>query len=788
MAAVSPLKLRIEGMDCGACALKIENAMKRLPGVSDIDVSYSLQSLSLSLDDDRTSRALIEAKIKALGFTPVAPPGRGMPAHADLDSTTEGAAWWTSRKGRLVIVTGALLALATIISHFERGWSTVVFIAVALVGLVPIGRRAVASAFSGTPFSIEMLMSVAAVGAIAIGDAGEAAVFIFLFAVGELLEGVASVRARAGIKALIDVVPRTAQRVRGASVETVPVEALLVGDLVVIRPGDRVPSDELIVDGLSELNEAPVTGESTPVSKGPGATVHAGSINANGELRVEITRTAADNTIARIIHMVEEAQASKAPTARFIDRFSRWYTPAAMIVAGLIMLVPPLGFGMDWTTWIYRGLAVLLVACPCALVISTPAAIASGLASGARRGLLIKGGAALETLGKVRTVAFDKTGTLTMGRPQVTNVVPVEGSETDVLIKAAAVERGSSHPLGLAIVALAEARGLDFPKVFGGSIATPGKAVTGRLRTGFVSVGSPRHAAEQGHVPDAVRKRIEALEAEGKTVVVVSESKMLVGLIALRDEPRPDAGTGLVLLRKLGIQPVMLTGDNARTAAAIADPLGLEARAELLPDAKLRCHRLISSLGADRDGRRRHQRCASARGGVRRDRHGGRNRRCAGNRGRSALEGSCHRRRRTRGAIARNPFGHLAEYRVGSWAEERAPDHDPGRGHAPLDGYSRGYGRHGARYGQCAAAPTLQSEGIAVCRRSEGQLACRPSPRHQPLFDGAGVPFGFGFMDSIMLLQFSSMRDIACCISGFIIMPGFIIPPLSMPCGIMPFC
>ena len=587
MAAVSPLKLRIEGMDCGACALKIENAMKRLPGVSDIDVSYSLQSLSLSLDDDRTSRALIEAKIKALGFTPVAPPGRGMPAHADLDSTTEGTAWWTSRKGRLVIVTGALLALATIISHFERGWSTVVFIAVALVGLVPIGRRAVASAFSGTPFSIEMLMSVAAVGAIAIGDAGEAAVFIFLFAVGELLEGVASVRARAGIKALIDVVPRTAQRVRGASVETVPVEALLVGDLVVIRPGDRVPSDGLIVDGLSELNEAPVTGESTPVSKGPGATVHAGSINANGELRVEITRTAADNTIARIIHMVEEAQASKAPTARFIDRFSRWYTPAAMIVAGLIMLVPPLGFGMDWTTWIYRGLAVLLVACPCALVISTPAAIASGLASGARRGLLIKGGAALETLGKVRTVAFDKTGTLTMGRPQVTNVVPVEGSETDVLIKAAAVERGSSHPLGLAIVALAEARGLDFPKVFGGSIATPGKAVTGRLRTGFVSVGSPRHAAEQGHVPDAVRKRIEALEAEGKTVVAVSESKMLVGLIALRDEPRPDAGTGLVLLRKLGIQPVMLTGDNARTAAAIADPLGLEARAELLPDAKL---------------------------------------------------------------------------------------------------------------------------------------------------------------------------------------------------------
>jgi Cd2+/Zn2+-exporting ATPase len=284
---------------------------------------------------------------------------------------------------------------------------------------------------------------------------------------------------------------------------------------------------------------------------------------------------------------VEEAQASKAPTARFIDRFSAWYTPAAMAAAGLVMIGPPLMVGADWHTWIYRGLATLLIACPCALVISTPAAIASGLAAGARRGLLVKGGAALEMLGKVKTIAFDKTGTLTGGHPRVTDVVAIDGIDADVLAKAAAVERGSSHPLGVAIEAEAEARSLDIPRAFGGSVATPGKAVTGRIRSGFVSVGSPRHAAEQGELAHDVRQRIEALEGDGKTVVVVSEGKRPLGLIALRDEPRPDAEEGLARLRALGVTPVMLTGDNARTAAAISATLGIEYKAELLPDAKL---------------------------------------------------------------------------------------------------------------------------------------------------------------------------------------------------------
>jgi len=323
-----------------------------------------------------------------------------------------------------------------------------------------------------------------------------------------------------------------------------------------------------------------------PVAKEAGDTVFAGSVNSHGMLRVRITRTAADNTIARIIHLVEEAQQAKAPTARFIDRFAARYTPAAMAVAALIAIVPPLFFGAEWGTWIYRGLATLLIACPCAMVISTPAAIASGLAAGARRGLLIKGGAALETLGHVKTVAFDKTGTLTIGRPQVTDIVAFEDAEDAVLAKAAAVERGSSHPLGTAIIEAAETRNLEIPNAFGAS-AVAGKSVHARLREGFVSVGSPRFAEDEGALTEEARKRIATLEEEGKTVVAVVSSNRLLGLVALRDGLREDAASGINRLTSMGVRAIMLTGDNRRAANAVAAELNLDFEAELLPEAKL---------------------------------------------------------------------------------------------------------------------------------------------------------------------------------------------------------
>lgn len=596
--AESALKLRVEGMDCGACALKIENALKRLPGLSEVSVNYGLQSLALALDEDRTSRRTIEDRVKALGYLPIGPSNETASSQGlSVKRQLSDGPWWRSRKGRLVIWIGLLLAAAFVVSHLDPMLSRSAYVAAAVVGLVPFVRRAIAGAFSGTPFSIETLMSIAAVGAILIAAAEEAAVVIFLFAVGELLETVAAGRARAGITALIDLVPRVALRESGGAIDKVPVAELQVDDIVVVRPGDRVPSDGIVIEGASEVDEAPVTGESVPVAKEAGAMVYAGSISALGELRVRISRTAADNTIARIIHMVEEAHASKAPMARFIDQFSTWYTPAAMAAALLIVVVPPLIFGQDWTTWIYRGLATLLIACPCALVISTPAAIASGLAAGARRGLLVKGGAALETLGRVKTVAFDKTGTLTLGRPQVTDVVAIDGTEDEVLAKAAAVECKSSHPLGVAIAHAADARGLLLPPSFGGAIAVPGKAVTRRLKDGFASVGSPRFAAEQGEVPADVAARISSLEDAGKTVVVVLHSKRIIGVIALRDEPREDAKAGVAQLRALGISAVMLTGDNRRTAETIASALGLNAQAELLPDAKLRAIAALKANG-----------------------------------------------------------------------------------------------------------------------------------------------------------------------------------------------
>src|SRR5690606_10049020 len=289
----------------------------------------------------------------------------------------------------------------------------------------------------------------------------EGAIVVFLFAIGELLESVATSRAREGIRALAALAPKVALLLEGGRAREVPVEALRPGDLVQVQPGGRVPADGTIVEGSAGVDDSPVTGESMPVAKGEGESLFAGSISTDAVLTVRVDKPASDSTIARIIHLVEEAESSKAPVARFIDRFSSVYTPAAMLIAALVAVVPPLLLGAAWHEWIYRALALLLIACPCALVLSVPAAVTSGISAGARRGLLIKGGAVLEEIGDVKSVAFDKTGTLTENRPQVTDVIPVAAGESEVLRIAAAVEAGSAHPLAKAILGAAE--GLQLP-------------------------------------------------------------------------------------------------------------------------------------------------------------------------------------------------------------------------------------------------------------------------------------------------------------------------------------
>ncbi len=596
------VRLRVQGMDCGSCVAKVEAAASRLPGVRDVAANLMAETLTAWLAPGGADAAALAGAVSALGYK-VRPlpapagdaelrhdaPDHDHAGHAHGDDDEPGVPWWRTGKARLAGLLAVLVGAAWALAHVFPAEAYWLYLAATLAAVLPFGRRALALARAGTPFSIETLMVTAALGAVAINAAEEAAVVVLLFAVGELLEGVAAGRARAGIRALVDLMPRMARVERdGGAVAEVSAASLAVGDVVQVRPGDSVPCDGLVLEGQSAVDESPVTGESVPVARGPGEAVVAGSVNTAALLRVRVTAAAADNTISRIVRLVEQATASRAPTQRFIERFSTYWTPGAMVVSTLVILVPPLLLGGAWATWIYRGLAVLLIACPCALVISVPAAVASALSAGARRGLLVKGGAALEAVGKARTVAFDKTGTLTQGKPRVTDVLPAEGrGEAELLRVAAAVEAGSAHPLALAVVQAAEARSIPIPPARAAS-AVPGKAAVATVDGVRVTVGSPAFAAERGADLGALAASIRTLEEEGKTAVVVFSRGCVLGVLAMRDEPRQDAAAAIAALKGMGVASVMLTGDNERTGRAIAGSLGVDVRAHLLPDDKLR--------------------------------------------------------------------------------------------------------------------------------------------------------------------------------------------------------
>ncbi|NEJ74785.1 cadmium-translocating P-type ATPase [Rhizobium phaseoli] len=635
MAETNETRYRVGGMDCAACATKIDTAVRRVAGVADVSVSVMAGTMTVRHDGSSDLKA-IEKKVTGLGYSVSPFAGSTTPAHDHgshdhhdhdhhhghdhgdhaghdhdhshnhdhaghdhdhgqkeieglhgHDHAPMAGPWWQSKKGRLTILSGAALVAAYVIGHLVPAIASYAFIIAMLVGLVPIARRAVMAALSGTPFSIEMLMTIAAVGAVIINAGEEAATVVFLFLVGELLEGVAAGKARESIQSLTALVPKSALLEDNGQTREVPAESLAVGAIIMVRPGDRISADGIIVSGESAIDEAPVTGESTPVRKGVDAVVFAGTVNGDAVLRVRVTAAAADNTIARIVKLVEEAQESKAPTERFIDRFSRYYTPGVVVVAALVAVVPPLLFGGAWGEWVYKGLAILLIGCPCALVISTPAAIAASLSSGARRGLLMKGGAVLETLGKVTMVAFDKTGTLTEGRPQVTDIISFGLSEAQVLSRAAVLEQGSSHPLALAILNRAKADGVPMPPAFELE-ALPGKGVSGKVGGEALDLLSPPAARERGALGAEQDARITELNDEGKSVSVLLVNNVAAGLIAMRDEPREDAQAGLATLKSAGVKAMMLTGDNKRTAAAVAGMLGIDWRGEMMPEDKQR--------------------------------------------------------------------------------------------------------------------------------------------------------------------------------------------------------
>lgn len=641
-------RFRVGGMDCASCASKIDTAVRRMPGVEDVSVSVTAGTMSIRHDQTSDLDA-IGKKVRGLGYSVERLAGRHVDNqtsanhggaccgghahdHANGDSHTHSSPandhdahdhdshehgkqdrgdraaaveglhghdhgpsdgpWWKSKKGRATLLAGAALVVAYVIGHLVPSIQLYAFAIAMLVGLVPIARRAVMAALAGTPFSIEMLMTIAAVGALAINATEEAAAVVFLFLVGELLEGVAAGKARDSIKSLAALVPKTALLEEAGKTSEVLAESLEIGAIILVRPGDRISADGVIVSGESAINEAPVTGESVPVQKNAGDSVFAGTVNGDAALRVRVTAAAADNTIARVVKLVEEAQESKAPTERFIDRFSKYYTPGVVVVAALVALVPPLLWGANWDEWIYKGLAILLIGCPCALVISTPAAIAASLSAGARRGLLLKGGAVLEGLGRLTAVALDKTGTLTEGKPKVTDIVSFGLSEPETLRLAAALETGSSHPLAIAILERATENQIALPPVSDAK-ALGGKGVSATVEGQSVFLGSAKAALGLVDTPAADQTAISALNDEGKTVSVLVVDGKLAGAIAMRDEPRADAADGLKALKDAGVRVLMLTGDNARTASAIGKTLGIEVRADLLPEDK---QRIVSEL------------------------------------------------------------------------------------------------------------------------------------------------------------------------------------------------
>jgi len=565
---------RVEGMDCHEEVVILERRLKPLAGLEAMSADVIGQRLHVQYDAAKLTTADM---VDAVGQT-------GMRMWLEHEEPrTSGpdvrARFW------LTAASAAALTAGLVAGAMERPLaSALCFVAAALVGGVYPARRAVAALRTGT-VDINVLMVLAVAGALALGEWFEAASVVFLFALAQWLEARTLERARQAIRALVDLTPRDAIVKRGNVEERVPVDEIAVGDTVVVRPGDKVPLDGTIVAGHSDLNEAPMTGESLPVDKGPGDEVYAGTINGRGSLELRVTRVGPDTRLAKIIHLVEAAQARRAPVQSFVDRFARIYTPAVIVLAALVAIVPPLAAGGDVAAWLYRSLVLLVISCPCALVISTPVSIVAALSAAARNGVLVKGGAHLERLAAVRAVAFDKTGTLTRGEPEVADVV-VAGSASpqDIVRLAAAVETRSEHPIARAIASHARASGIDVPEATG-FMSAPGMGVEAIVGGRPVIVGSEAFLAQRGIAGLA---DLESIPRDGRTLVYVAVDGVLLGAIAVADPIRETAPEMLDLLRLHGIRRIaMLTGDHPSSARTVADALAVdECHAGLLPQKK----------------------------------------------------------------------------------------------------------------------------------------------------------------------------------------------------------
>lgn len=575
--------LRVTSMDCADCALAIEHILSRRPGVLAVSINSAAERLRIEYDATEITHRDIVRLIRAIGY--------------EVEEKKTDSKFQRYAPLGMAALSGLFLAAGffgeTFFGLAPQAALGFYLLAYLFGGLEPT-RHGLTAALH-LHFDIDFLMVAAAVGAAVLGAWAEGAFLLFLFSLGHALEHFALDRARRAIEALGEVTPRTG-RVRRNGIEAeIPVEAILRGDIVIVRPGERVPVDGQVQAGQSSVNQAPVTGESLPVEKAPGDAVFAGTVNGDATLEVEVTRLAADSTMARVIQMVEEAQTQKSPTQRFADRFERVFVPVTLTAVLALILLPPLAGWLPWQESLRRGLTLLVAASPCALAIATPSAVLSGIAQAARNGVLIKGGAHLENLGRLRTLAFDKTGTLTCGRPVITDVLPLDGvSHDDLLRLAAAVESRSGHPLARAVLQRAE--GLPpLEEPVHDVTLIGGQGVTARLNGNTVRIGSRRMFAGGGLLTAAVEAQAAELESAGKTVMLVQSGDRLIGLLAVADRPRPGVRGVIARLRALGVRDtVILTGDNARVAAAVSEEVGATAcRANLLPADKVTAVRAL---------------------------------------------------------------------------------------------------------------------------------------------------------------------------------------------------
>lgn len=593
----APLRFRIAGMDCADCALSVERVVGALPGVDTARVNFGAATLTVVPEAEV---ALPAAEIAAT----VARAGYHAVAEVDVQSAgqTPALTWWRDRRLLWVLLAAALWLTGIVLSYagFESSFVTALFAGAIVLGGWPFARAGWQSA-QARRLDMNVLMTVSAIGAALLGEWGEGAAVVVLFALGGALQARTLERTRGAIRGLMALSPATASRVDPAGGETqVPVAALAIGNLIRVRPGERIAADGVVIEGISAVDQSPITGESIPADKAPGDDCFAGTVNGPGALLVRVSREAADSTLARVIHLVEEAQGSKAPAQQMVDRFAAVYTPA--VIAGAALLAAGGAFiTSDPRTWIYRALTLLVIACPCALVISTPVSIVSAIGAASRRGILIKGGAALEAAGAAKVVAIDKTGTLTIGRPAVVAIEPLPGGAADtrsLLATAAAVEALSEHPLARAVALKAREEGIAVPAAEG-FLAMPGKGASARVGDRETVVGSMRLARELGlagteEQPSALAREMTRLAEEGSTplfVAVAAEAggaPRPLGVIAVADRLRPHAADAVRRMREAGIAHVaILTGDTRATGEAIARAAGADsARSELLPEEK----------------------------------------------------------------------------------------------------------------------------------------------------------------------------------------------------------